>query len=88
MDPQDSYLGFEFANRISAAIDQLPEKYREPIVLRHAADLSYEEIAEALELPIGTVKTRIFRARDALRQSLGDLFEDSSTDPPSGSVNP
>jgi RNA polymerase sigma-70 factor (ECF subfamily) len=85
LDPQDSYLGLEFADRISTAIDQLPEKYREPIVLRHAADLSYEEIAEALELPIGTVKTRIFRARDALRQSLGDLFEVASTDPQSGS---
>ena len=84
LDPQDSYLGLEFADRISAAIDELPEKYREPIVLRHAADLSYDEIAETLELPIGTVKTRIFRARDALRQSLGDLFEDASTDPQSG----
>lgn len=81
LDPQDAYLGIEFADRVSAAIDQLPEKYREPIVLRHAADLSYEEIAEALELPIGTVKTRIFRARDALRQSLGDLFDEPSTDP-------
>ncbi len=75
----------EFADRISAAIAELPEKYREPIVLRHAAELSYEEIAEALELPIGTVKTRIFRARDALRQSLGDLFEQETTDPQSGS---
>ena len=84
LDPQDSYLGLEFADRISAAIDELPEKYREPIVLRHAADLSYDEIAEALELPIGTVKTRIFRARDALRQSLGDLFEEATTDPQSG----
>jgi RNA polymerase sigma-70 factor (ECF subfamily) len=84
LDPQDSYLGLEFADRVSAAIDELPDKYREPIVLRHAGDLSYEEIAEALELPIGTVKTRIFRARDALRQSLGDLFEDASTDPQSG----
>lgn len=85
LDPQDSYLGLEFADRMSAAIDELPEKYREPIVLRHAADLSYEEIAEALELPIGTVKTRIFRARDALRRSLGDLFEATATDPQSGS---
>ncbi len=85
LDPQDAFLGLEFADRISTAIDELPEKYREPIVLRHAADLSYEEIAEALELPIGTVKTRIFRARDALRQSLGDLFEEPDTDPQSGS---
>lgn len=84
LDPEDSYLGFEFADRVSAAIDELPDKYREPIVLRHAGDLSYEEIAEALELPIGTVKTRIFRARDALRQSLADVFEEDGTDPHSG----
>ncbi len=85
-DPQDSYLGLEFADRISGAINELPEKYREPIVLRHAAELSYEEIAEALELPLGTVKTRIFRARDALRESLGDMFDEQSTDPRSGTV--
>lgn len=87
LDPEDSYLGIEFADRVSAAIDELPEKYREPIILRHAADLSYEEIAEALELPIGTVKTRIFRARDALRQSLGDMFEQTETQSPAGKSN-
>ncbi len=86
LDPEDSYLGLEFADRVSTAINELPEKYREPIVLRHAAELSYEEIAEALELPLGTVKTRIFRARDALRKSLGDLFDHESTDPRSGTV--
>lgn len=87
LDPEDSYLGIEFADRVSAAIDELPEKYREPIILRHAADLSYEEIAEALELPIGTVKTRIFRARDALRQSLADIFEQTETQSPAGKSN-
>ena len=76
--PDTVYLEGEFEDRISAAVQALPEKYREPIVLRHAADLSYEEIADALELPIGTVKTRIFRAREALRRSLTDLFENDS----------
>jgi RNA polymerase sigma-70 factor (ECF subfamily) len=76
--PETLYLEGEFEDRISAAVQSLPEKYREPIVLRHAAELSYEEIAEALELPIGTVKTRIFRAREALRRSLTDLFETDS----------
>jgi RNA polymerase sigma-70 factor (ECF subfamily) len=78
LDPEDAYLGAELADRVSAAIDELPDKYREAIILRHAADLSYDEIAEALELPLGTVKTRIFRARDALRRSLGDLLDDDS----------
>jgi len=78
LDPEEAYLGVELGDRVSAAIDELPEKYREAIILRHAAELSYDEIAEALELPLGTVKTRIFRARDALRRSLGDLLDDDS----------
>jgi RNA polymerase sigma-70 factor (ECF subfamily) len=81
LDPEDAYLGGELADRLSAAIDELPDKYREAIILRHAADLSYDEIAEALELPLGTVKTRIFRARDALRRSLGDVLDDDSETP-------
>ena len=76
--PEAVFLEGEFEDRISDAVQALPEKYREPIVLRHAADLSYEEIAEALELPIGTVKTRIFRAREALRRSLAELIENES----------
>ncbi len=56
------------------AVARLPEKYREPLVLRHASEMSYEEIADALELPLGTVKTRIFRAREALRDTLGDVL--------------
>lgn len=74
--PETLYLHSEFEQQVSDAVDSLPEKYREPIVLRHAGGLSYDEIAEALELPLGTVKTRIFRAREALRQSLGDLLEE------------
>ena len=82
LDPEDTYLGIEFADKVSTAIEMLPEKYREPIVLRHTADLSYEEIAETLELPIGTVKTRIFRAREALRRSLTELMDEGGTDSP------
>lgn len=76
--PEGRLLTSEFRGRVAEAIDQLPDKYREPIVLRHAGELSYDEIAEALELPIGTVKTRIFRAREALRRSLADMLEPDS----------
>jgi len=70
--PERAFLDQEFEGRIAAALARLPEKYREPLVLRHAAEMSYEEISEALELPLGTVKTRIFRAREALRGSLDE----------------
>jgi RNA polymerase sigma factor (sigma-70 family) len=55
---------------INEAIASLPEKYRTVIIYRHKDDKSYEEIAEALSLPIGTVKARIFRARELLKKKL------------------
>jgi len=55
---------------INEAIDSLPEKYRVVIMYRHKDDKSYEEIAEALSIPIGTVKARIFRARELLKKKL------------------
>ncbi len=55
---------------INDAIDSLPEKYRVVIMYRHRDDKSYEEIAEALSIPIGTVKARIFRARELLKKKL------------------
>jgi RNA polymerase sigma-70 factor (ECF subfamily) len=55
---------------IESVIAQLPVSFRQVIVLRHIADLSYEEIADITKLPLGTVKNRIFRAREALREQL------------------
>jgi RNA polymerase sigma-70 factor (ECF subfamily) len=55
---------------IESAIACLPLPYRQVIVLRHMAELSYEEIAEITALPLGTVKNRIFRAREAMREQL------------------
>jgi RNA polymerase sigma-70 factor, ECF subfamily len=51
-------------------VHSLPAAYRELIVLRHAQDLSYDEIAEVTGLPLGTVKNRLFRAREAMRDEL------------------
>jgi len=53
--------------RAAALIDSLPEHYRIVVLLRHQQDLSYEEISEALKLPLGTVKARIHRARALLK---------------------
>lgn len=60
----------ETRREIQSAIDALPEKYRLIVILRHTRDLAYEEIAEAMDLPLGTVKTRLFRAREFLRRYL------------------
>jgi RNA polymerase sigma-70 factor (ECF subfamily) len=53
---------------IESVVRQLPGAYRELIVLRHSHDLSYDEIAEVTGLPLGTVKNRLFRAREIMRQ--------------------
>lgn len=57
---------------INNAINSLPEKYKRVIELRHKEELSYEEIAEILDLPIGTVKAHLFRARELLNKYLKD----------------
>ena len=58
---------------IEEAIDSLPPKYREVIVYRHKDDKSYEEIADLLGIPVGTVKARIFRARELLKRKLKNI---------------
>ena len=60
----------ELRAEIEDVIQQLPAGYRELIELRHGHDLSYDEIAEVTGLPLGTVKNRIFRAREAMRRPL------------------
>lgn len=62
-------------NIIHEAIAGLPEKYRAVIEMRHLEELSYDEIAEALDLPLGTVKAHIFRAREMLYKALKDRRE-------------
>jgi RNA polymerase sigma-70 factor (ECF subfamily) len=58
---------------IEEAIEDLPDKYREVIILRHKEDKAYEEIANLLKVPVGTVKARIFRARELLKKKLKSL---------------
>lgn len=64
----------EVARTIVAAIEELPEDLRTAITLRELEGLSYAEIAEAMDCPIGTVRSRIFRAREAIDQKLKPLI--------------
>jgi RNA polymerase sigma-70 factor, ECF subfamily len=57
---------------IEAVVRSLPSAYRELILLRHSQDLTYEEIVEVTGLPLGTVKNRLFRAREMMRQQFVD----------------
>lgn len=59
------------AERFAAMVDELPEHYRVVLHLRYREELSYEEIAETLSVPLGTVKVRIHRAHEALKRKLG-----------------
>ncbi len=69
-NPEEDLYRKRRAVTIGDAIESLPAKYREVIVLRHQQDRSYEEIAEQLRIPVGTVKARIFRARELLKKKL------------------
>jgi RNA polymerase sigma-70 factor (ECF subfamily) len=73
--PLDTVEAKELGGAIEEAIGALRPEYRSCILLRHVEGRAYEEIAEILNLPLGTVKTYIHRARNELRQSLAHLKE-------------
>lgn len=72
--PERLLLKEEIEQALIEAIDQLPQDLRTAITLRELEGLSYEEIAEAMECPIGTVRSRIFRAREAINKRLEPLL--------------
>ena len=73
--PERHLLTDEIARTVQQALDALPDDLRTAIVLRELEGLSYEEIAQAMECPIGTVRSRIFRAREAIDKRLRPLLE-------------
>jgi RNA polymerase sigma-70 factor, ECF subfamily len=73
--PERLLLTAELKRVIDAAIAELPEELRTALLLREIDGLSYEEIAEVMECPIGTVRSRIFRARDAVDRRIAPLME-------------
>lgn len=70
--PEQHLAGFEQTQRIRLALTGLPTRYRVVIELRHYQDLSYDEIAATLNVPVSTVKSDLFRARKMLEKLLGD----------------
>jgi RNA polymerase sigma-70 factor (ECF subfamily) len=73
--PDSMLLTKQVGEAVNRAIDQLPEDLRTAIVLREIEGLSYEEIAESMNCPIGTVRSRIFRAREAIAQELKPVLD-------------
>jgi RNA polymerase sigma-70 factor, ECF subfamily len=71
--PEAEVVNMELQDVIQQHILNLPEKYRTVIVLKYIEELSLNEISEMLELPIGTVKTRLYRGREALRKQLSSI---------------
>ena len=70
--PDKHLIQLQRSKLLEEAIDNLPEKYKRVIILRHTEERDYAEIAKMLKLPIGTVKAHIFRARELLYKSLRD----------------
>ncbi|MEN8697830.1 RNA polymerase sigma factor SigW [Bacillus infantis] len=68
--PEEDVESLELQETIQNEISKLPEKYRSVIVLKYIEELSLNEISEIMDLPLGTVKTRIHRGREALRKQL------------------
>lgn len=76
--PETLLASKEIANIINQAMQDLPEELREAITLREIEGLSYEEISEAMNCPIGTVRSRIFRAREAISAKVKPLLENQT----------
>ena len=73
--PESLLLTKEIATTVNAAIQSLPEELRSAIQLRELEGMSYEEIAKLMDCPIGTVRSRIFRAREAIAERLKPLLD-------------
>lgn len=72
--PERMLIQSERSRMIEEAINELPERYRYVVILRHKEEKSYEEIAEIMNLPLGTVKAQIFRAREILNKKLKSIL--------------
>lgn len=75
--PDRILMSKQIAETVNKAMDQLPDELRSAIALREIDGLAYEEIAEVMGCPIGTVRSRIFRAREAIARELRPLLETS-----------
>ena len=78
--PFESVARHEVKQRVEQELRKVPEPYRTTLILRDLEEMSYEEIAEVLEISIGTVKSRLTRGRDALRQRLAPYVREAGTE--------
>jgi len=76
--PETVLAAKEIAAAVNSAMEALPEELRQAITLREIEGLSYEEISEAMDCPIGTVRSRIFRAREAISSKVKPLLENQT----------
>ena len=75
--PENELMSKQVVNTVQLALQQLPEDLRSALTLREIEGLSYEEIASVMNCPVGTVRSRIFRAREAVAEKLRPLLETS-----------
>ena len=68
--PEENFINLQQRSQIKRILESMPERYRQLIVMRFFDEYSYEEIAAKLQLPLGTVKTRIHRAREQMLRLL------------------
>ncbi len=73
--PESELLSKQMVMAVNEAVEALPEELRQAITLREIEGMSYEEIAETMECPIGTVRSRIFRAREAIATKLRPILD-------------
>ena len=75
--PENLLMSKQIAQTVNQSMDQLPEELKAAIMLREIEGMSYEDIAKIMECPIGTVRSRIFRAREAIAEQLRPLLDGS-----------
>ena len=73
--PEGVTISNELQKTLERAIAALPEDLRTAIILRELDGMSYEEIAQTMDCPVGTVRSRIFRARDAIGKKIGNVID-------------
>ena len=79
LTPEAELMNKQILQTVESAVAKLPEDLRRAITLREMDGLSYEEIAEVMQCPIGTVRSRIFRAREVIAADLRPLLDTSET---------
>lgn len=87
-NPEQQFLDRLLREDLERAVEALPEHYRLPVVLADIHGFTYEEIAEIIDAPVGTVRSRLSRGRDRLQEVLWEHAEDRGLTPSSGEANP